>query len=362
MFLTATNIGFYLRDIGVSAAEDVTDENFIVVEVGRRNRNFLVLRPRSSSLFVKQVPVVHPETVSSFLREAACAQVASEMGDAMLRAVMPRLRRYDETRHILVYDLFGEAETLVEIAARTGAAPVAYARQLGRTLAGYHAETARAGALVSVAAALTGEPPWILSIPEDAESVMPRMSDGCRQVVTIIRATPELYEGLVALRRGWRHICLTHGDLKADNILFTDRSGEEPELHLIDWELADVGDPLWDVASVLECFLQLWFLKLPAELIANPLDAAPSGRPNLTAVWEPAKAFWTAYLVGGGLAVRPIDSVLVHVGRLIGARLALLAFELLPAAPSITPLAAFVLQLARYFFLARGPRLATSSE
>ncbi|MCP6756611.1 hypothetical protein NL533_33805, partial [Klebsiella pneumoniae] len=83
-----------LRDSGLASERDIVEENFGLVEIGRRNRNFKIMMPKSTSLFVKQVPMVHPETVASFLKEAACAQLASESAaGSAIRSVMPTLRR-----------------------------------------------------------------------------------------------------------------------------------------------------------------------------------------------------------------------------------------------------------------------------
>src|SRR5947208_14057584 len=109
MFLTATNVFHYLRDAGQLSSRDIIEENFRVIEVGRRNRNFKIMRNSGPSLFVKQVPIIHPETVSSFRREAAVAQMACEAApESALRSVPPSLRRYDPQAHVLVYEAFDQ--------------------------------------------------------------------------------------------------------------------------------------------------------------------------------------------------------------------------------------------------------------
>jgi hypothetical protein len=350
MFLTAQNLFYYLRDTGLATADDVVGGDFAVVEVGRRNRNFLVLRPRAGSLFVKQIPALAPETISSFRREAACAQLAHDAGaHAALPCVTPTLRRYDPGRHVLVYDAFEGGETLNELVQRTGALPAGMAGRLARTLAACHLEGARPGALAAVAPALPGETPWVFVIGEKAETLMPTMSGGSRQVVDAIRATPELLYGLAALGAGWRRVGLMHGDLKWDNLLVIGPADGERELRVIDWELADLGDPLWDVAGMLSSFLQYWIVNVPAQHAADPARAlAGDWAVPLGAARALAGEFWHAY----GSAVRaeiPLSPELARLaGRLTGARLVLLAFELLQAAPAMTPHAALALQLARY--------------
>jgi Phosphotransferase enzyme family len=320
------------------------------IVAGRRNRNFKILRDHGDSLFVKQVPLVHPETVSSFLKEAACAQLAADAAErSALRAVMPQLKRYDPDAHVLAYGLLDSAETLSEVAARGGAIPLPLIGQLARTLASCHLETAGSAALSRVASVLSGQPPWVLIIGQNAEMVMPNMNQGRRQVVDTIRATPELYNGLLDLRTRWRRLCLMHGDMKWDNVLLVTLPDGKQELRLIDWELADLGDPLWDVASLLGSFLQHWLLNLPLQHMHGDLQQAVARAPlQIAAVHGPARELWASYLMAtrGELAVG--TEFFADTVRLVGARLVLLAFELLPNEAAITPHAVFALHIARY--------------
>jgi len=350
MFLTATNVFHYLRDTALVSERDVLEENFAVVEVGRRNRNFKILRGRGGSLFVKQVPLVHPETVSSFIKEAACAQIAAEAAEpSALRAVTPQLKRYDPETHVLAYGLLESAETLAELVVRNGAIPLPLTGRLARTLAACHLETARPAALSRVAAALSGQPPWVLVIGQNAEMVMPNMNQGRRQVVDAIRATPELYHGLLDLQTRWRRLCLIHGDMKWDNVLLVTLPDGKQELRLIDWELADLGDPLWDLASLLGSFLQHWLLNIPLQHMQGDLQQALTHAPvPIAAVQGAARELWTGYLSAARGELPVGIEFFADTVRLVGARLVLLAFELLPNEAALTPHAAFALQLARY--------------
>ena len=352
MFLTATNVFHYLRDVGQVSAGDVLDENFAVTEIGRRNRNFKILRRDGDSLFVKQVPIVHPETAISFRREAACAQIAAEgASDAALASVLPRLRRYDPQAQVLIYEALEPSESISELVSRTHMVPVDIARRWATTVAACHVETSRPGALVRIASALSAQPPWVFSIAQTPELIMPNMNGGRRHAVDTIRATPELAVGLAELHARWRRLCLTHGDLKWDNVLLVGPDENEREIRLIDWELADLGDPLWDVASGLCSFLQFWLLKRPVQQSPVDLQPAIAQAPlQIGTVQEPARAFWQAYVerVATALPVTAEDAV--RTARLIGARLVLLTFELMPTADRLTPHAALSLQVARFLF------------
>jgi len=356
MYLTAQNLFFYLRDFGLASADDVVDGGFGVVELGRRNRNFMVLRPGAGSLFVKQVPTVMPETVLSLRREAACAQLALDGGGA-LGSVAPRLRRFDPARHVLVFDGFEHSEPLTALVRRLGALPEGLAGRMARTLAACHLQTAAAGSLVPVASVLPAEVPWVFRMGEQAETLMPAMAGGTRQVVDAIRATPELLYGMAALGAEWRRVALMHGDLKWENVLVVGPNDGERELRIIDWELADLGEPLWDVGGMLCSFLQYWLLNLSPAQTANPLDPAAATPVRLDDVRRASAEFWAAYVDATRDGLPVTGEMVPRTGRLAGARLVLLAFELLQhTQPAITPHAALCLHLARW--LMADPRRA----
>lgn len=353
MFLTAENVYHYLRDAGLATPQDVANDDFAVVEVGRRNRNFRIVRPQAGSLFVKQVPMVHAETVGAFLREAACAQLAASAADGSpLAGMTPTLRRYDPQRHILVYEAIEPACTLADAAAQALTPSIPHAEALGRLLARIHMETATPGALRDIGSALPGQPPWVLHIAEGAEQVMPNLSIGGRQVVDRLRAHAELRQGLALLAATWSRVCLIHGDIKWDNVLLAD-AVDGADVRLTDWELADIGEPLWDVACGLVGWLQYWLLNLRADVLqAMPAAAAVQAPVALVQVHAPSAAFWRAYASAPLPDWSGQSDAYVRLGQLCGARLCGLAFELLPAAPAITPHAALALELARYFFVA----------
>jgi Phosphotransferase enzyme family len=62
------------------------------------------------------------------------------------------------------------------------------------------------------------------------------------------------------LRERWRHSHFIHGDCKANNLLLRvdSRSTGQPPLVLVDWEMAGLSDPLWDVGSYTGSVLLAW--------------------------------------------------------------------------------------------------------
>jgi hypothetical protein len=352
MYLTASNLYFYLRDVGLASPSDILDGTYGLSEIGRRNRNFRVTGAGGKAIFVKQVPAVIPETMLSFVREAACAQLAAEAGPASaLRHVGATLRRYDPSAHVLVYDAIESNESLTEYAQRRGTMPEGIARHLALTLAAIHLETLQPGALARVSQAFSGEAPWVFIISTDAETVMPNMSAGCREVVGLLRQTPELSGSLTQLGQQWRRLCLMHGDMKADNVLIVSRPDGGRELKLIDWELANLGEPLWDAACALCLFLQPWLFSVRTDGTVPAAGSIPGDAAAFAATKRNAELFWTSYLERMRPALPADDDATLRVGRLTAARLVLLVFELLPNATTVSPHAMLALQLARYLLV-----------
>lgn len=54
----------------------------------------------------------------------------------------------------------------------------------------------------------------------------------------------------------WRHLTLTHGDLRVDNVLFQER-GRALDAVLIDWQMTGLRNPMYDVAYFLSSSLRV---------------------------------------------------------------------------------------------------------
>jgi len=100
-----------------------------------------------------------------------------------------------------------------------------------------------------------------------------------------------------------RRLCIVHGDFSPKNVLV----GPEPELWVIDFEVAHIGDPAFDVAFLL-CHLMLKSLH----------------RPQLAAEYDRCAAdFASTYQGGARPELAPSwEYVLGHVGCLLLARVA----------------------------------------
>ena len=184
--------------------------------------------------------------------------------------------------------------------------------------------------------------PWMFTFLQNAETTMPAMSDGTKQCVAAMRQQPEIVSGLAAMQAGWQQTCLIHGDIKWDNFLTTE---EGDTLKLIDWELADIGDPSWDVAGVLAAYLQTWiFAQSGVPVVAQGPAQLSSGR--LEDIWPALNSFWHQYAAGMHWTAEQAREQLVRAAYYSSGRLLLTAIEMHIGAPQMFPVLQGVLQQA----------------
>jgi aminoglycoside phosphotransferase (APT) family kinase protein len=137
--------------------------------------------------------------------------------------------------------------------------------------------------------------------------------------------------------------------MKFDNLVVRNGGGT---MHVVDWELADVGDSAWDVASVLQAYLSWWIATI------NP--QAPNETPMypLESIQPAVRAFWDAYAAARRLDVRAAGEELVRAVSYAGARMLQTVYESMAYAPALTPNA--IWQVQACVNILKEPRAATA--
>ncbi len=349
MFLLASDVAPFLLSRALLTTGDIAGDTLRIREVRRRNRSFRISGIAGPGLFIKQVAAAAPDLAGSIGREAALHRMAATLPAlSVLRGATVTLRRFEERRGALVFDLFGDAETLDAHYRRTRQTDPAALALLGACLAGIHAQAEPLTAQVAEQLAAPCQPPWILTL---GQRDMPVLGQGGTHLVAAIRATPSILQGLQAALTSWQPRTLVHGDLKWDNILLRPAADHKPELRIVDWELADLGDPLWDRAGVLAGFFSSWLVEdggLPwmVSPTAPPRAPTPIPLPPLHSMWPAMAAFWQAAGGGSWSDATSLRSVLPY----LGGRLLQSALESTFTSPTVPPLAAELVNLAGLAF------------
>ena len=278
---TANDLVHYLLERGLLSATNVVDGVRVVPTI-RRNNNFSVTCRSGPSYFVKSLLPGAAQAPETLRQEATLYSLAaSEEALAPLRALMPRFDLYDPQRTLLVFEHLGDAKTLAELHAELGGATEWVAERTGRALAAIH----RAGAAALPRLdphSFRRQPPWALSLHQ----ITPSFGQSGMQLQTLLLTYPEYAQALDAMRAGWHANTVIHGDMKFDNVLMIG-SGDDWTLKIIDWELADLGEDLWDVAGILQNYLYWSAISTQSGhggwTVTMPFDRL---QPSMNALWN----------------------------------------------------------------------------
>jgi Ser/Thr protein kinase RdoA (MazF antagonist) len=331
---TPNDLVHYLLERGLLTPAHVVNGGLTVVPAARRNNNFSVVCGGGPAYFVKSLLPGTSQAAETLRQEAVLyGLAASDPGLAALRAVLPGFRFYDSPRCILVVEHLAGARTLSELHAELGGAAEWTAELAGRVLAEVHRDAAEALPRLDPAV-FRRQPPWALSL----HHLSPSFGPSGAQLQTLLLTYPEYPRALDAMRAGWRPNTVIHGDMKFDNCLVVERDGA-PSLKIVDWELADVGEDMWDVAGILQNYL-FW--------------SAVSMQPTAAGEWsvavpfesvQPAmRAFWNAYASTRGLSAAAAAAGLERGAGYAAARLLQSVMEMLVVSPAMSGHVALLLQ------------------
>ncbi len=346
----------YLIERGLLDRRAVVDGDVMVVEGARRHHNYSVIRRQGTGLFVKQMQPDQAMSAQTLQKEAACyVMMESDPAVAEIHALMPRFRAYDPDRHILVMDLIGGGENLSELHRRLNGFPTDVATSVGALLARYHEVSSRELLPRANAAIYQGQPPWILSFHLMPHGSMQGLSAANGQFMSILQSYPDFGQALDRIRNSWRRNVLVHGDMKFDNVVVRAAQTAEQTMHVVDWELADVGDSAWDVASILQAYLTWWISTLQRVPGSEPDDGAQY---PLESIQPAIRAFWESYASARMLSARDADAELERAVSYAGARMLQTVYESMAWAPALTQHA--VWQVQACINILKAPRAAAT--
>lgn len=337
MHLTLRSVPTHLVERGLLSFGDLVDGSVTVSDVSRRNRNFRVTRDTQPCFFVKQVREFDALSIETLRRDARCYWLANNHDEfRALAPLLPPFHTFDVLRSILVLGLLTDVETVHAQHQRTREYPVGLAATTARALAHYHTAF-RALPASAASSAFARMHPWVLSTGDPTLFPSGLQTPMGRQLLHLSRARG-IEADLARARQRWHVETLIHGDLKWDNCLVTLYGPDAGKLRIIDWEIADVGDPAWDIGSIFQSYLAQWTFS------QNATEASPDAHARLTATRPALRAFWDSYVAFSGCA-HPRDllekSVAFGAGRLVQT-----AYESLYASPAITPHSLQLLDLA----------------
>lgn len=327
MFLTVPNLTSFLVERGLVDPDQVVDGPYEITEVGRRCRNFKIEQRGGRGLFVKQASSRTPDMTQTLAREASLYSLVQSQGElAGLQRILPEFVDYDPVRCALVLKLLPEAENLNELHYRLRRFPVEVGELLGRGLGAYHADATTAALRTIAQVLLPRQVPWIFRLAPGTLSPIDSFPAHTRDPLTrMLAARPALLQHLWLIGQLYQFDSLNHGDMKWDNVVVFPVADEGAyDFRVIDWELADLGDAAWDLASVFASYV----LYITMQQAAMPAADAESRSDTKLADATPSmRRFWEVYTQTRGLSANAASAYRQRTMGFLAGRLTLAVFE-----------------------------------
>jgi hypothetical protein len=335
-----TRIVQFLMGRGLLDRSCIVAGNVMIGSDRSRHRSYGVMCKDSRSYFVKTIQPDQPNAAETLAHEADCYLVIqTEDRLARLRDLVPNFICYDKVEKILVLELLQNAENLSAVYATEKTCSPEIASALGNAIGVYH----RCGSTPRSNHLRPGKP-WIANYSESNFS--PRASAAISNLKQIVKASA-IDHALSELHGAWTGELLLHGDLKWENCLILTNESR-PIVKMIDWEGAFLGDPLWDVGSLIQSYVMRWILSAPIE----------AGQPNFTKsefaldmVSRATHALWAAYCSARQLSFNNAKKLLNKSVTYLASRLVQTVFERAVSTSALDSYSILLLQFAENLFI-----------
>ena len=302
--LSSQNVIQYLQDAGLSSSEDgATADADLPHSSSRKNLNLLVTLADNRKFVVKQE--LFPEfngIPHEFFNEWLFHQLLESfpvLGN--IKALSPLLAHYDEENSILVRNYLWEYQGLEKYYKQNLYFPPELAASIGSGLATLHRATfKRKNYRDFMAAAPAGQIRYRYFNPAQGidflePEIFGKVSSTALKFYSRYQHYDVLESAIADLAASFNPCCLTHNDLKLENVLVHSRWQhlDNAEVKLIDWEACAWGDPAYDLGILLAGYLNIWLeslvvdstldLEESLELAAIPLEIL---QPSMLALTE----------------------------------------------------------------------------
>ncbi|WP_310482288.1 phosphotransferase [Chamaesiphon sp. VAR_48_metabat_403] len=262
--LNQTNIFEYLANLGYQS-DGITDR---IEPVMAKNFNLLLSITEDSKLLVKQERHNREgKAVGEFLAESQVHKLAEDFPAlSYWQRSISELLHFDRDNSILVFRYLNDYRDLADFYTKENIFDDRIARKLGTILASFHRDTYHR-AIYRLALSKDrqqSETTIVKALIRNLEHLTPEIfgivpEDGLK-FYALYQRYDSLGQALVELGDGVRACCLTHNDLKLNNILLHNE-WEQPGsqiTRIIDWERAAWGDPAFDLGTLIASYLQMW--------------------------------------------------------------------------------------------------------
>ncbi len=270
MLLNSHNVFDYLSDRNLCNS---SDKGLSKIEsLSAKNFNLLITLPDCNKLLVKQERHdLEGNTAGEFQREWRIQEWLQKFPEQQyLSPFLPKLLHFDAPNSIAVFRYLNDYRDVMDFYSKESDFPTEIPRIIGKLLADIHRDTYdreihRQFFTQEDSSKIDYQVPRLI---RRLEKVKPEIfgsipDDGIKFFI-LYQKYDSLGRAIAELGQAFMPSCLTHNDVKLNNILLhTDwKKTEESKIILIDWERNSWGDPAFDLGTIIGNYIQIWLSSL----------------------------------------------------------------------------------------------------
>ncbi|WP_420575087.1 phosphotransferase family protein [Kordia sp.] len=290
MRLTKKNIAHYLLDKGFLEPTSFMSGDYMLTQTQSRNSIFKVQQQQDKGLFVKQL-ITQDATNSYLMQKDATSHYLIHQSDLFKETSthIPDYYGYDPYHNILVTEYFANTKNVHETVYKDKKLSEEHAVKMAHILASYHFDITDEIKNNSSLQFFSKQIPWILNTGQ----LMNTSPQGITNtVIAEIYKHQDLVKRMEKVASQWETTSLIHGDIKWMNFIVMPNN---KDIKLIDWEIADLGDPLWDVAGIFQSYFSAWVLSFNNQNIQQHQQMQGSEFLTIEAIIPVVKLLWKTY-------------------------------------------------------------------
>jgi hypothetical protein len=274
--LDSENVLTYLQQLGMML---IDPETVTLKQLSSKNFNIMITAPQHQPLLVKQEKIDGDgKQVGELYREWQFQQLISTSSNLNhLSSFLPEVKHCDQQYGIVVNRFWLPYTDAQDYYDQQQLYPPDIGKEIGRCLALVHKSSFGQGqelieALMGIRSLLA--PTTARTLGRLHPGIFAITPIDCLQFYKLYQQYPSLGEAVAELAQDATACCLTHNDLKLNNILLhklASPPSDEAPVRIIDWERASWGDPAADLGMCISSYLQLWLenLVVGSELSIN---------------------------------------------------------------------------------------------
>ncbi|MBD2250213.1 phosphotransferase family protein [Nostoc parmelioides] len=325
--LSSQNVIQHLQAADLCSSEDGKSD-IVELPISKKNYNLVVNLADNRKLLVKQERGVENDGIlHELFNEWLFHQLLQKfpiLGN--ISAIAPLVVHFDEENSVLVRSYLSEYLDLAESYQNTQVFPKEIAAAIGTTLAALHRTTFQGKEYRNfMATAPQGQFRYHFYNPaQGISSLSPEIFGKIPTEALKFHVLYQCYESLEAaiadLAYEWDACCLTHNDLKLNNILIHSRWNQLDNclVRLIDWEACTWGDPAFDLGTILASYLKIWLESLVVDPTLELAESLELAMIPLEEIQPSLVALLQAYLQAFPMILEYHPHFLVRVIKFIG--------------------------------------------